>query len=159
MIDGRAAHLVGGIWHTGAPSIVWFWPIFVLLACALAAWRVRSAELDRRLGRSLTLTLLALIGLATAARYLHGRPGVGIGSILLLLVILAALGAATLAVLRNRAGLPLMVGTAIVALWTGLKMITVLDARLAVLLPIPALLAQPGHRRPAGRLGCAQSSR
>jgi hypothetical protein len=140
-IDGRPAELVGGLWHTGSPSIVWFWPIVVLLACALAAWRVRSAELDRRLGRWLTLTLLALIAIATAARYLHGRPGVGIGSVLLLVVILAAISAAAAAVVRERAGLPLMLGTAIVALWTGLKMITVLTHGY-VLLPLPALVAR-----------------
>jgi hypothetical protein len=140
-INGRRAQLVGGLWHTGAPSIVWFWPILVLLACTLAAWRVRSADLDRRLGQILTLTLLGLIAVATAARYLHGRPGIALGSVGFLIVILAAIAAAALGVLRRRAGLPLMLGTAIVALWTGLKMITVLTHGY-VLLAIPAPLAR-----------------
>ena len=46
-IDGRAGAIAGGLWHASDPSIVWFWPIVVLLACVLAARRVRSAELDR----------------------------------------------------------------------------------------------------------------
>ena len=49
VVNGRRATIDGGLWHRGAPSIVWFWPVVVLLVCALAAWRLRSPELDRRL--------------------------------------------------------------------------------------------------------------
>ena len=40
-IDGRLAAISGGLWHADDPSIVWFWGIVVLVACVLAAWRVR----------------------------------------------------------------------------------------------------------------------
>ena len=140
-INGRPATLVGGLWHTGSPSIVWFWPIAVLLACAFAAWRIRSAELDRRLGRALTLAMLAIMAIGFTGRYLHGRPDIPSGSVLLLVLILIALGAAARGVLRGHVGLPMMLGTAIVALWSGLTMITVLTHGY-VQLAIPALLAR-----------------
>ena len=140
-VAGRRAMLVGGLWYTGPPSIVWFWPIIVLLSCALAAWRVRSAELDRRLGRSLTLALLALIAIAMAARYLHGRPGISPGNVLLLSVIVLALALAAGRLLSGRSGLPLLLATALVALWAGLTLITVLTHGY-VLLALPAFVAR-----------------
>jgi hypothetical protein len=140
-VDGQARILVGGLWHTGPPSIVWFWPIIVFLSCALAAWRVRSPELDRRLGRSVTVALLALIAIAMAGRYLHGRPDIAPGNVLLLLVIFAALAAAAARALSGRSGLPLLLGTAIVALWAGLTLITVLTHGY-VLLAVPAFVAR-----------------
>ena len=45
----------GGVWHADRPSIVWFWPIIVLLACVLAP-RAPAADLDARLARALGLT-------------------------------------------------------------------------------------------------------
>jgi len=41
VVNGRPATITGGIWHRGPPSFVWFWPVIVLVACTLAAWRVR----------------------------------------------------------------------------------------------------------------------
>jgi len=140
-VNGRAQTLVGSLWHTGPPSILWFWPIVVLLSCALAAWRVRSPELDRRLGRTVTLTLLGLIAIGMAGRYLHGRPGISVGNVILLLVILAVLGVAAARVLSGRSGLPLLLATAVVALWAGLTLITVLTHGY-VLLAVPALVAR-----------------
>ena len=48
MVNGHLSQISGSLWHAQDPSIVWFWPIVVLIACALAAWRLRSAPLDRR---------------------------------------------------------------------------------------------------------------
>jgi hypothetical protein len=140
-VNGRAETLVGGLWHTGPPSILWFWPIIVFLSCALAAWRVGSPGLDRRLGRTMTLTLLGLIALGMAGRYLHGRPDISTGNVILLLVILVALAAAAARVLSGRSGLPLLLATAVVALWAGLTLITVLTHGY-VLLAVPALVAR-----------------
>jgi hypothetical protein len=76
LVDGRRSSISGGLWHANDPSIVWFWPIIVLLACVLAAWRLGSVELDRRVARALAIASLLAIGAADAARELHGRPGV-----------------------------------------------------------------------------------
>ncbi len=140
-VGGRPATLVGGLWYTGPPSIVWFWPILVFLSCALAAWRVRSPELDSRLGKTITLALLALIAIAMAGRYLHGRPGISGANVLLLLVILVALTAAAARLLSGRSGLPLLLATAVVALWAGLTLITALTHGY-VLLAVPAFVAR-----------------
>ena len=45
-VDGRLAAINGGLWHADHPSLVWFWPIVVLLACVLAARRLRRRDLD-----------------------------------------------------------------------------------------------------------------
>lgn len=140
-IAGHPATLVGALWYRGPPSIIWFWPILVFLCCALAAWRVRSPELDKRLGKVLTLALLVLIAIAMAGRYLHGRPGISPGNVVLLLVIIAALALAAGRVLSGRSGLPLLLATAVVALWAGLTLITVLTHGY-VLLAVPAFVAR-----------------
>jgi hypothetical protein len=47
---GRWPHLTrfpAGSGTRADPSIVWFWPIAVLLLCVFAAWRVRRPSLDR----------------------------------------------------------------------------------------------------------------
>ncbi len=53
--------------------------LVVVLACALAAWRVRSPELDRRLSTGLALLLLALVAVGMGGKYLHGSPSVTVG--------------------------------------------------------------------------------
>lgn len=140
-VDGHLSALSGSISHTGAPSIIWFWPVLVTLLCALAAWRVRSDELDRRLSRIMMLTLYGLIAVGMFGRYLHGRPDVKAGSILVLILILAALGLAAWRVWARRSGLLLLATTAIVSLWVGLTLVTVLTHGY-VLLAIPAFLAR-----------------
>ncbi len=125
-INGRPGAIRGKIWHHGAPSVAWFWPVLVLLACALAAWRVRSAKLDRRLSRALALVLLALVALGMGGKYLHGSPGVSAGGVVLLLITLAIVGAVTGRLLSDRWGGPLLLVTAVIALWAGLTLLPVL---------------------------------
>jgi hypothetical protein len=126
VVDARRGYIVGGIWHRGAPSIVWFWPVLVLLACALAAWRVRSAELDRRLSRAVALLLLALVAVGIGGKYLHGSPGLSPGNVVLLVVTLVVLGAVAGRLLGGRSGGPLLLVTAVIALWAGLTLLPVL---------------------------------
>jgi hypothetical protein len=94
LVNGRAGTIVGAMWHQGAPSIVWFWPVLVLLACALAAWRLRLPELDRRVSLRLALVLLTLVAVGMGGKYLHGSPSVTAGNIALLLVTLGRAAAA-----------------------------------------------------------------
>ena len=65
-LDGRAAAIAGVLDYSPNPSIVWFWPIVVALACALAGLRVRRAALDTRIARG--LAVVALIATTVAGR-------------------------------------------------------------------------------------------
>ena len=137
VVNGRHASIIGGIWHRGAPSVVWFWPVLVLLTCALAAWRVRSAELDRGLARAIALLLLVLVAVGMGGKYLHGNPDVTAGNVLLLLLTLAVLGAVAGRLLGGRSGGPLLLLTAVIALWAGLTLLPVLTHGYAlVVLPL-----------------------
>ncbi len=137
VINGRPGAITGGVWHRGAPSIVWFWPVLVLLTCALAAWRMRSPELDRRLANWLALVLLALVAIGMGGKYLHGSPTVTASNVVLLLVMLAILGWVAGRLLGGRAGGPLLLVTAVIALWAGLTLLPVLTHGYAlVILPL-----------------------
>jgi hypothetical protein len=76
VVDGRQSAISGGLWHAQDPSIVWFWPIAVLLLCVLAAWRLHDRELDARVARILATAALVATGVAAAGQELHGHPGV-----------------------------------------------------------------------------------
>ncbi|MCL2418724.1 MAG: hypothetical protein FWD04_05495 [Conexibacteraceae bacterium] len=136
-VDGRRGEITGGIWYRGAPSVLWFWPVLVLIACALAAWRVGSPALDRRLSRGLALSLLALVAIGIGAKYLHGSPNVSTGNVVLLLLTLLVLGALAGRLLGARPGGALLLATAAIALWAGLTLLPVLTHGYAlVALPI-----------------------
>ncbi len=137
LINGRAGRITGGVWHRGAPSIVWFWPVLVLLLCALAAWRLHAPDLDRRLSLWLALLLLALAAVGMGGKYLHGSPAVTAGNVVLLVVTLAVFGAVAGRLLGGRFGGPLLLVTAVIALWAGLTLLPVLTHGYAlVALPI-----------------------
>ena len=68
LLDGRPAAITGGLYYAPSPSIVWFWPIIVCLACVLAAVRLRRGELDERIARGLAVLALAAFTAAGALR-------------------------------------------------------------------------------------------
>jgi hypothetical protein len=78
LADGQRTAITGTLWHRNDPSFVWFWPIVVLLACVIAAWRAGSAELDARVARVLGVAWLLGTLAADIGRSLHGRPGVSV---------------------------------------------------------------------------------
>lgn len=141
IVNGRRGVISGGVWHRGAPSIVWFWPVLVLLACALAAWRVRSTDLDHRLSSALALVLLALVAVGMAGKYLHGSPTVTVWNVVLLLVLLAILGAVAGRLLGGRSGPPLLLVVAVIGLWAGLTLLPVLTHGYALVI-LPLFLAR-----------------
>lgn len=125
-VNGSPGTIAGDMWHRGAPSVVWFWPVLVLLACAVAAWRLRSPELDRRVSLRLALLLLVLVGVGMGGKYLHGSPAVSAGNVALLLVTVAVLGGVAARLLGGGFGGALLLATAVISLWAGLTLMPAL---------------------------------
>jgi hypothetical protein len=141
VVDGRSTAISGGLWHAPAPSIVWFWPIVVLLLCVLAAWRVRRPEVDRRVAAMLGFAALAAILVAGLGRQLHGRPSVSVFQLVELAAILAFVIWALIRIGRRRAGAFTYFGIALVALWEGFGLIPTLTNGF-VLIALPAFVAR-----------------
>ena len=141
LVNGRLGAIAGGLWHAGGPSIVWFWPIVVLLACLPAAWRLRRRELDALLARGLALLALAAVAVGGAGKELHGRPTIGIPQLVLLGLVLAFVAGAAVRVLRGRHGLVLLFAVASIALLVGAELASTLVHGF-VLIALPAFLAR-----------------
>ncbi|MBV9194289.1 MAG: hypothetical protein JO168_09095 [Solirubrobacterales bacterium] len=140
-LGGRASAITGGLWHAGAPSIVWFWPIVVLLACVLAGRRLRRPGLDARLARVLALAALAAIATAGVARELHGRPTVSVVQLGTLAVVTAFVAWGLRRVLFERPGYFSYFAIAFVAIWQGGELVpTLLEGY--VLAAVPAFVAR-----------------
>jgi hypothetical protein len=139
--DGRLSSISGGLWHADHPSLVWFWPIVVLFACALAAWRVRRPELDRIVARGLAFTALIVVAIAGLGLQLHGRPTVTPFQLVELAAILAFVGWGFSQVLFRAPGYFTCFLIGIAALWAGGEMVTTLLYGF-VLLPLPAFTAR-----------------
>ncbi len=126
-VNGRPSVIAGGLWHADDPSLVWFWPIVVLVACVLAARRVNRPELDLGFARLLSVAALVGIGVAAAGRELHGRPSVSVFQLITLAVIAAFVVWAVRRLLLRRTGYLTYFAIGFVAIWEGAN-------------PIPTLL-------------------
>ena len=141
LIDGRVSSISGGLWHAAPPSIAWFWPIVVLLACVLAAWRVRRSELDALVARMLAVAALIAIATAGVGRELHGRPAVSVSQLLTFGVIVVFVAWGLRRVLLARLGWFGLFAVSFAALWEGVQLIpTLLNG--FVLAAEPALIAR-----------------
>ena len=140
-VNGVATVISGSLLHADAPSIVWFWPILVALACVFAGLRLRRPELDVRMGRGLALGALIAFLLAGAGQQLHGRPSVSVGQLfeLVLMVAFGAWGLERLA--RRRHGWLTLFLIAVAAIWEGVSLIAVLLDGF-VLVALPAFVAR-----------------
>lgn len=141
LLDGRLRAISGGVWHAQRPSLVWFWPIVVLLACLAAALRLRRRRLDERLARVLAFAALGTVAVGVAGRELHGRPTVEVEQFVVLAIVLALVGWALLRVLRRRQGLVLEILIAFAALEVGWQLAPTLVHGF-VLIALPAFLAR-----------------
>jgi hypothetical protein len=140
-VDGRAAAIRGGLWHAPAPSLVWFWPIAVILLCVLAGWRLRDERLDALMARALGGA--ALLGAAAAGigLELHGRPGIPPFHLVELAVILVFTAWGARRVLVRPPGSFGYLVIAVVAIWEGINLMpTLLNG--FVLISLPATLAR-----------------
>jgi hypothetical protein len=140
-VDGNRAAIVGGLWHADNPSIVWFWPIVVLLACALAAARVRRHSPDALASRMLALVALAATATLAAGAELYGRPDVVAGQLVVLGLVLAFVAYGLVRVLVGRAGGVHLFLISFVALWAGGTLVSVLVNGF-VLMAVPAFVAR-----------------
>jgi hypothetical protein len=141
VVDGRSTAVSGGLWYAGAPSIVWFWPIVVLLMCVLAAWRIRRPALDLWTARVLGVSALVAVAVAGIGRELHGRPDVSVLQLLELGVVLAFVLWGLFRVIFQRPGFFTYLVIAIAALWEGLELFSTLDNGF-VLIAVPAFAAR-----------------
>jgi hypothetical protein len=168
LIGGRREVIAGGLTYAPDPSIVWFWPILVTLACVFAGLRVRRGELDRQMARALGLVAITAFMVAAAGEQLQGRPNVSIGQLVVLALELAFAAWALWGLVLGRHGWFGFFLIALAALFEGATLIGVLThgyvlialppfvARLAVItclaagaamLPLIFRLAEPGQRR------------
>ena len=141
LIDGQLNTISGGLWYSPSPSLVWFWPIVVLLLCVLAAWRVRAPSLDARVARASGIAALLGIGTAGVGQELHGHPAVTVLQLLELAAILAFVAWGLRRVALGAPGYFTYVVIGFVAVWQGALLIpTLLNG--FVLIAIPAFVAR-----------------
>jgi hypothetical protein len=141
LIADRRTAISGGVWHADRPSIVWFWPIIVLLACVMAAARVRRPTLDARLARLLGGVALIALAVAGTGRELHGHPNVSPTQYVELAIILAFVAWGLYRVLFQNPGYLTYFVISLPALWEGLSLIPTLRDGF-VLIDLPALAAR-----------------
>jgi hypothetical protein len=141
LVNGRPMTISGGLYHAPNPSIVWFWPIVVLLLCVLAGWRVRRAALDARMARTLAVTALVSVAVAAIGQGLHGRPSVTGFQVGELVVVLAFAVWGVRKVVFGRPGYFAFFLIAFVALWEGVELFPTLRHGF-VLIALPAFLAR-----------------
>ena len=140
-VDGQLDSISGGLWHSDDPTIVWFWGIVVLVACVLAAWRVRRPALDWLVARLLAVTALVSVTIAALGLQLHGRPTTSVFQFVQLAAILAFVAWGFSRVLFRRPGYFTCFLIGVAALWAGGEMITTLLYGF-VLISLPATLAR-----------------
>lgn len=141
LVNGRASAISGTLWHRGAPSIAWFWPVAILVLCVLAAWRLHESRIDALVARTVTGLTLFGITLAAIGRGLHGRPGISIVGVVELTFIIALTTWTAWRVLRGRAGSVTYFLVAIGGVWETISLMPTLFNGY-VLLAVPPLLGR-----------------
>ncbi len=140
-INGRSAVIAGGLRYAPDPSIVWFWPAIVALACVFAALRLRDRELDLLVARGLALACLIALTVAGFGEQLHGRPNIGIGQLIELFVLIAFVCWAVRGLVLRRHGWFSFFLIALATLFEGATLIGVLLHGF-VLIALPPLVAR-----------------
>jgi hypothetical protein len=140
-VNGHPAAITGVLRHAADPSLVWFWPIIVALACILAALRVRDTGLDRRVARTLAAMAILAFGTAGIGEELHGRPGVSPWQYVMLAAILAFVVWGLRRVVRGPYGWFGYFVIAVAAVWQGASLVGVLTQGF-VLIALPVAVAR-----------------
>ncbi len=126
LINGRRSAVSGTLWYRGGPSIMWLWPIAILVLCVLAGWRLHDSRIDLLLARTVAGLTLFGITLAAIGRDLHGRPGMSVVGLVELTVITAMTTWTAWRVLRNRAGSVTFFLVSVAGIWQALSLIPTL---------------------------------
>lgn len=100
VVDGRGTAIRGGLWQSAPASLLWFWPLLLLVACIPALVKLREARLETQVGVGLAGLALVSSTLARLGRELYGRPTVS--SWQLVLVAVTCVIAVALAALYRR---------------------------------------------------------
>jgi hypothetical protein len=126
VIDGRGTAIRGGLWQSTPASLLWFWPLLLLVVCVPALLKLGEARLEEQVGVALAAVALAAATVARLGRELYGRPTVSSGQ--LVLVGATCLVAAALAVLYSRPDWRVLGGflIGIVAVYQGLALVSTL---------------------------------
>lgn len=141
LVNGRRSAVSGTLWYRGGPSIMWLWPIVILVLCVLAGWRLHESRIDMLLARTVAGLTLFGITLAAIGRDLHGRPGMSVVGLVELTVICALTAWTAWRVLRNRAGSVTFFLVSIAGIWQALSLIPTLFNGY-VLLAVPPFLGR-----------------
>lgn len=139
VVDGRGTAIRGGLWQSAPASLLWFWPLLLVVACIPALLKLGEARLETQVGAALAGVALVSSTVARLGRELYGRPTVS--SWQLVLVAVTCLVAAALAVLYSRPQWRALGGIAvgIAASYQGLALVSTLRDGW-VLAAIPAWL-------------------
>jgi hypothetical protein len=100
VIDGSGAAIRGGLWQSAPASLLWFWPLLLLVVCIPALLKLRAARLETQIGVVLAGVALVSSTVARLGREFYGRPT--ISSWQLVLVAATCVIAAGLAALYGR---------------------------------------------------------
>jgi hypothetical protein len=141
LVGSRRDAISGRLSYAPNPSIVWFWPIVVLIACVVAAWRLHRPKLDAYVSQALAVASLIGIAAGVAGEELHGRPTVAVGQQVVFGIALAFVAFALIRVLLRKAGSFLLFVISFAALWLGTALLPVLLYGF-VLSAVPAFVAR-----------------
>lgn len=140
-VNGRLSAVSGSLWYRAGPSIVWLWPVVILVLCVLALWRLHDPRIDAIVARAVGGLTLFGIMLAAIGRDLHGTPGIsGFGVVELAFITAFAVWAAR-RVLTDRAGSFTLFVIAVVAVWEAVSLLPTLFNGY-VLLAVPPFLGR-----------------
>jgi hypothetical protein len=141
VVDGRGTAIRGGLWQAAPASLLWFWPLLLVVVCIPALLKLREARLETHVGAALAAVALVSSTLVRLGRELYGRPTVSSGQ--LVLVGVTCLIALALAALYSRRAWRPVAGIliGIAAVVQGLEVVSILRDGW-VLTAIPAWLAR-----------------
>jgi len=83
IVAGKRTWIDGGLWQAPRPTLLWFWPLVLLLACAPALLRLREAGWDAAAAWMLAGLALSTATLGRLGRELYGRPSISTGQLVL----------------------------------------------------------------------------